>query len=304
MRRSFNGGEALPPYIKFTSEGTSTISLIDSKGLSLEYSLNGKTWQIWGKSTTSFSVIYLRGKNRKAFGGEAQSSSSYFRLTGSKCACEGNINALIDYDGADDYSYSSRQFAYLFYQCTSLTSAPKLPATRVSNYSYSNMFRGCSSLVSVPDLSAEVLAGNCCYYMFEGCTSLRSAPKLPATTLALACYSSMFRNCSSLTTVPSLLPATTLDTNCYYHMFDGCVALSSAPELPAAILANGCYDSMFNGCNLISAIRCHATDISANNATNNWLNNVAGIGDFYTPSSTQWSSGTSGIPAGWTRHNL
>ena len=49
---------------------------------------------------------------------------------------------------------------------------------------YTNMFSNCTSLTSAPALPATTLADNCYWGMFSGCTSLVNAPKLPATTLA------------------------------------------------------------------------------------------------------------------------
>lgn len=60
------------------------------------------------------------------------------------------------------------------------------------------MFYGCSSLTSAPELPAQTLARYCYFSMFQGCTSLSSAPALPATTLTSSCYSSMFEGCTSL----------------------------------------------------------------------------------------------------------
>ena len=83
------------------------------------------------------------------------------------------------------------------------------------------MFNGCSSLTTAPELPATTLAGDCYNGMFNGCSSLTSAPALPATTLAENCYSGMFNDCTSLTTAPAL-PATTLADNCYEGMFAYC----------------------------------------------------------------------------------
>ena len=66
------------------------------------------------------------------------------------------------------------------------------------------MFYGCSSLTSAPELPATTLANYCYSYMFYGCTSLTSAPELPATTLTGGCYSYMFYNCSKLSYIKCL----------------------------------------------------------------------------------------------------
>ena len=117
----------------------------------------------------------------------------------------------------------------------------------VSDSCYEQMFFGCTSLTTAPELPATTLAYACYEQMFFGCTSLTTAPELPATTLTYACYSGMFRECTSLTIAPSL-PATTLADYCYNEMFLVCTSLTTAPSLPAAILANNCYDDMFGGC--------------------------------------------------------
>ena len=46
------------------------------------------------------------------------------------------------------------------------------------------MFNGCTSLTTAPALPATKLANSCYAYMFEECTSLTTAPDLPAMELA------------------------------------------------------------------------------------------------------------------------
>ena len=117
------------------------------------------------------------------------------------------------------------------------------------------------------------------------------------------CYNAMFRNCKSLVQAPEL-PATTLANFCYYFMFNGCANLTQAPELPATTLANYCYGYMFQGCTKLNYVKCLATDTSATDCTKIWLANVASKGDFYTTASTRWTTDASGIPQGWTRHDI
>lgn len=194
-------------------------------------------------------------------------------------------------------------YASMFANCTSLTAAPELPATTTDEYSYQGMFGGCISLTKATisiGTSSTTIADHCCYSMFENCTSLTTAPELPATTLANGCYSNMFNGCTSLTTAPAL-PATTLIDSCYYCMFRGCTSLTTAPELSATTLANNCYGFMFKDCTSLSAITCLATDISAYSCTTNWVSGVAASGTFKKPSNmSSWTTGTDGIPSGWT----
>ena len=60
-------------------------------------------------------------------------------------------------------------------------------------------FRNCTSLTTAPELPATALAALCYCNMFRGCTGLTNAPALPATTLAKRCYEYMFYGCSNLT---------------------------------------------------------------------------------------------------------
>ena len=69
------------------------------------------------------------------------------------------------------------------------------------------MFCNCTSLESAPELPAIELAESCYYEMFYGCTSLTSAPKLSAIELAEACYCRMFCGCKNLSSVTMLAPS-------------------------------------------------------------------------------------------------
>ena len=215
-------------------------------------------------------------------------------------------------------------YAYMFYYCRSLTAAPELPATTLANYCYSYMFgdtnfttppvlpattlaKECyghmfssSSIRTAPELPATTLAERCYFGMFNSCFDYwpTTAPKLPATTLATECYYSMFAYCSSLTDAPEL-PATTLAEGCYRDMFNRCTSLTAAPELPATTLERYCYDQMFQKCSNLNSIRCRA-EVSATSATYRWLYQTAANGTLYGYSKYGWTSGTDGIPSGWT----
>ena len=127
--------------------------------------------------------------------------------------------------------------------CTSLTTVPNLPATKLRAYCYQYMFYGCSSLTTVPSnlLPATTLIGSCYQYMFSGCTSLTTIPKLPATTLSENCYQYMFNGCSSLVETPAgwYLPAQTTETNSCSNMFSYCSNLQKmAVSYSGTITAN------------------------------------------------------------------
>ena len=114
------------------------------------------------------------------------------------------------------------------------------------------------------------------YSLFYGCTSLIKAPVLSTTRLAESCYAYMFFRTS----------------------------LTKAPELPATTLANNCYMSMFSGCQSLKEVRIAATK-TASRSLEEWLYGVSATGDFYcNPNATIFPTGASGIPSGWTRHNI
>lgn len=75
-------------------------------------------------------------------------------------------------------SYGCHQ---LFYGCTRLTNAPKLPATSLATYSYNQMFRNCTSLTEGPDLPATTVPERCYNMMFRGCTNLNKLKAMMLT---------------------------------------------------------------------------------------------------------------------------
>ena len=214
------------PYdgLLFTAQEANSSVTLSGRALQLEYRTNTNVeWQNYtlGTQITLANIddwVEMRNRGLQTLN---NSTNNYhqFVMTG-KIAASGNIQYLLDKTGellsVTDYCYYN-----LFYQCTSLTTAPALPAT--------------------------TLASNCYSSMFNRCTSLTTAPALPATTLANYCYSNMFAHCTSLTTAPAL-PATTLASNCYQDMFYECTSLTTAPKLPATTLADDCYFAMFSDC--------------------------------------------------------
>ena len=188
----------------------------------------------------------------------------------------------------------------MFTDCTSLTTAPELPATTLARNCYQSMFQDCTALTTAPILPATTLANNCYSSMFSGCTSLTTAPVLPATTLARECYYSMFYNCTALTTAP-VLPATTMAERCYESMFYGCTSLTTAPVLPALTLAERCYSFMFYNCSRLNYIKAMFTTTPTTSYTTTWVSGVAASGTFVKNSAAQWNvTGNNGVPTGWT----
>ena len=195
----------------------------------------------------------------------------------------------------------------MFLFCTSLIVAPKLIATSYGDLACRSMFRGCTSLIDVPDFEPATLDRGAFCFMFQDCSSLKKAPKLLSTNFIGVCvYQDMFQGCTSLTVAPEL-PATTLTNSCYQNMFYGCTSLKKAPELPVSSIAATQYKQMFYGCTSLNYIKCLATSLTVTNdsaqelPTANWTTNVAATGIFVKADSmSDWTTGASGIPSGWT----
>ena len=171
----------------------------------------------------------------------------------------------------------------MFLNCTSLTTAPALPATEIHGSAYMNMFKGCSSLTTAPELPATILT---------------SGPDdIGEDTTGITHYSGMFWDCTGLTTAPAILPATgTLPGSCYSHMFQNCTSLTTAPILPAEDQGSFAYGEMFRGCSNLNYVKCLSQNT---NNTRDWLNGVAETGTFVKDANTTWQRGPSAIPVGW-----
>ena len=219
-------------YLCFTAEeSNSTVAMsvngTPTKGQAFEFSTNGLSWSVFTPGTTTITLanvgdkVYFRGDNTTV--GESDSIYYTFVMSG-KIAASGNIMSLLDKTCESTTISSNYCYRSMFYSCTSLTTAPALPATTLAYGCYRSMFYGCTSLTTAPALPATTLADACYMYIFYGCTSLTTAPALPAITLKELCYNDMFGNCTNLTTAPAL-PATTLAESCYSYMFKGCTSL-------------------------------------------------------------------------------
>ena len=335
-------------YLTFTAEtagATITISKVGSApSVSLKTSIDdGATWQPFYVGTTTITLsnmgdsVYFAadGSNKRM----ASSTSAYnkFEMTGSISA-GGSIMSLLDGSGVADTMPTTYGFCYLFFNCTGLTTAPRLPATTLAGYCYDYMFRGCTSLSSAPSLPASTLAVSCYYGMFWGCSSLVTAPTLSATTLASGCYYGMFRECTSLTTAPPLFATTTV-ASCYRYMFYGCTALATPPPtLPATALTGtytyqymfyGCSNLekapvigltttpsstqqmryMFQNCSKLKEIEIHITSWPTTaTIMGDWVNGVAATGTFKCPTALGTDAtitrGTGNCPTGWTVVNI
>ena len=254
-------------YLTFTSEGTTTISLINNGDNApvLFYSYDKENWNRWEYSELSFTVsnpLFICGDNPEGFN-YGDNTYSCFSSSGDLYAISGDIMSLLNTNNSVESIPNNCCFLNLFLNCTNLKTPPELPATTLNWNCYYRMFKG-SGITSAPVLPATQMVFHCYCGMFENCTNLTVAPDLPSTALDLECYTGMFEGCTNLKVAPSL-PATTLAEGCYFNMFTDCSSLESAPELPAPILVKNAYINMFNGCSsLTTAPELPATTLAEN----------------------------------------
>ena len=204
--------EQIIRYVTFTAEAEQKFKMTTSGNYTisgLQYSVKNGKWQdVVANTEITFGGengdLRLRGTNPNGTANYANDYSTITFINNVNVTCTGDIRTLLDWKNYNIVKTDNARFCSLFENCSVLTSAPELPATKLAN---------------------------CCYYfMFWKCTNLTSAPVLPATTLAVHCYSNMFAECTNLTSAPEL-PATTLAVHCYYGMFSACPKLSSVTML-------------------------------------------------------------------------
>lgn len=297
-RKSKKEPEDLSKVFYFTSNSPFSVELNDTSTKTwngvIEYSFDNENWVTFEPTTVvtcsrgNGGKIYFRGTANHTLSGDRSDAENiddnddpyaFFKLTGNKVACRGDMTVLLDYLLLDDPTASAPVMSeyclyHLFKNCTSLVEAsfiipsfidgyecctsmfygcsnlrvpPIIRMNKASEGCFANMFKGCTSLISPPELPLTTLADMCFVNMFTNCTSLITAPTLPATVLTYACYYEMFRGCSSLKISP-ILSATTLAESCYTQMFYGCTSLTTVSDLPATIAATTCYSGMFWNC--------------------------------------------------------
>lgn len=175
-------------------------------------------------------------------------------------------------------------YLHLFSGCTGLVSAPhELPATNLVNENnsdgrcYGFMFKNCTSLTTMPRIKATDFGYQSCYEMFKNCTSLTQqwASDSPSVgtkekiTFNIASdngqtysFYAMFQGCSSLTDASGITATKTTNWQSYVckDMFRDCSALTSAPSITFSSFEDGYShcQGMFHGCtSLVSTPNIH-----------------------------------------------
>ena len=313
-------------YITLQPSQSGTFSY---RNASTKYSLDsGATWTTLASDTSTPTVS---AGSKIMFKANLTSNSGGFSSTVPFKAF-GNVLSLKygdNFSGKTEINSSTGGLSDLF-QGASITSAEYLllPSTINVASGFSRMFWACSSLTKAPKLPASAVTEYCCYEMFAGCTGLTAAPSMPAMSLENYCYGHMFEGCTSLATVPRL-PATATCSHCYDSMFKGCTSLreiqigdtvSSSGGFVDITMVDHCCDNMLSGCTSMTTIENMFTHGSPDpqqgthttNPTMDWIIGVPTTGGTFICSSRGWTNYWSklanntpsdGYPASWTINN-
>ncbi len=149
------GVDTTANYLTFTAEEDSSSCMLayyNGRYPNVLYSYDGASWFVLhgGESIVlakKGDKVMLSGYNPSGFS-QAYAAYSYFMMTG-KIAASGSVMSLVDGKGHSTEIPSSYCFYKLFSGCTSLTQAPELPATTLTEKCYGEMFLGCTSLSEI-----------------------------------------------------------------------------------------------------------------------------------------------------------
>ena len=274
MGISVTADEALQPLTFTAVQDGASINLRTSGSPNVS-GLQYKTTGDWMPYTANTVINLSHAGDKIQFQNTNQALSTttsnyaYFQGNTKKISASGNVMSLVNYI---DYCPNNFCFYRLFANCTSLITAPELPATTLASYCYKETFKDCSNLINGPS-------------------------SLPATTLASNCYEKMFSTCKKMITnydLPALTPA----YQAYYNMFSNCWQMTSC-KIHLTTLINKAAHSMFEGCKKLSNIQVNFSSW-VDGATDYWVNYVASSGTFTKPSALSETYGNSKIPSNWT----
>lgn len=245
-------------------------------GITLETSTDGETWTAYtwngntGATITLANVgdkVFWRGDNNTF---TSNTANRYQYVMTGYINASGNIMSLLRKDcSLTEFAMYDQRFQYLFGDCASLLTAPKLPATKLGYHTY-----------------------NHCFYN----TSISKVPELPATYFLDSCYANMFDGCTGLTTVPTLPYTGTIP--CCWGMYANCTGLASVEVPEFMYMGNDHLKSAFYGCTNLRYVKVGFH--SFNSATTDWLDGVSSTGTFICPSDLEITSrSVSTVPAGW-----
>ena len=229
--------EQIIPYVTFKANEDQKFKM-EAYGYTisgLEYSVKDGEWTpVVANTEVSFGGdngdLRLRGKNPDGTSIGYVVYSTIRFTKDAPVACTGDIRTLLDWNNYNKVETKNARFCRLFENCSVLTSAPELPATKLADHCYYNMF---------------------CY-----CTSLTSAPVLPATKLADECYKGMFYGCTKLSTVTMLALDSefTSKLDCVYDWLDDAGTDASVTSRTLKVQDAAAYNALISNTFYLPAI--------------------------------------------------
>ena len=170
----------LPNYLCFTANTANAKVKLSKYGsptvLTLETSTDGNSWStytFWSWITLSniWDKVYWRNTSTTDTGFSTSFSDIYQFSFSWNVSASWDINFLLNKNSTN--SVSSNCYRNLFNGCSSLITAPSLPATIVDELCYAQMFYDCLLLETLPILPASTLADSCYSLMFGGCSKIK-----------------------------------------------------------------------------------------------------------------------------------
>ena len=196
------------PELCFTANTANSTVQLKKYWTPTEVTLETSTdWTTWNTYTFDTDItlaniwdrVYFRNTSETdtLFTTNYGGSNSYrFIMTGS-IAWSWDVSYLLNKNWTDTLGWNNI-FAWLFNNCTSLTTPPELKFLTLTAHCYYAMFNGCTSLTRCPSIPATTLGDYCCYCMFYGCSNLETLPALYSLDLKSNCYAWMFSHCSKI----------------------------------------------------------------------------------------------------------
>ena len=164
--------------LRFTNIGQvpATVEFGDVAGTTPNFKIRQREdadWEIWDYTALTLQpneYVEICGTNTSSITVFQQPTQlSSFIMTGDISA-SGNIMSLAyeELNAVNTLTIPADFFFVgLFYNCTSLTTAPELPATTLANSCYLYMFSGCTSLTTVTCLATDISANNCTSFWLD-----------------------------------------------------------------------------------------------------------------------------------------
>lgn len=220
--------------IKFNTDSASV-----SYDINLQYSIDeGNTWESmpYGGVTINKNEYILFNKGKDIYQTRALQTEKIGTFEVNKdFKVLGHPYCLITNDFNEDTVINKNTppsvFRELFKNCETLQSVPEnfLFAKYVVPGIYNSMFLGCTSLITAPKLPATLSVDDdyldCYYGMFCGCTKLKNGPTISLNLSEILShyrtFASMFSGCKALTSIKFNGPGTTFGNSFGFGEVDG-----------------------------------------------------------------------------------